>query len=131
MKPPHATQPLPKLTILPGELPNLALPNGLTGKRGPRKISPVSLTRPRKPPAARAASFSTPRWWKMQSKSKLLYASRLKYDLRLAIKSSGHCFLGHSTAPESLQVSTSKLKSLNFVDRFRPDGAPGYLRSRS
>ncbi|KND93023.1 hypothetical protein TOPH_02171 [Tolypocladium ophioglossoides CBS 100239] len=45
------------------------------------------------------------------------------YDLRLAIKNSGHCFLGRSTAPESLQISTNKMKSIAFTDQFRPAGA--------
>ncbi|PNY23125.1 FAD-binding domain-containing protein [Tolypocladium capitatum] len=46
------------------------------------------------------------------------------HDLRLAIKNSGHCFLGRSTAPESLQISTNKMKSIAFTDQFRPVGAP-------
>ncbi|KID79225.1 uncharacterized protein G6M90_00g021880 [Metarhizium brunneum] len=48
-----------------------------------------------------------------------------KYNLRLAIKNSGHCFLGRSTAPESLQISTNKIKSMAFTDRFVPEGAAG------
>ncbi|KAJ6447128.1 GTP-binding protein SAS1 [Purpureocillium lavendulum] len=47
-----------------------------------------------------------------------------EHKLRLAIKSSGHCFLGRSTAPDSLQISTNRLKGIQFVDEFRPDGAP-------
>lgn len=48
-----------------------------------------------------------------------------KHNLRLAIKNSGHCFLGRSTAPESLQISTNKMKSMAFTDRFVPEGAAG------
>ncbi|KAK2590817.1 hypothetical protein QQS21_011504 [Conoideocrella luteorostrata] len=44
-------------------------------------------------------------------------------NIRLAIKNSGHCFLGRSTAPESLQISTHKLKSISFTDNFFPEGA--------
>ncbi|PHH84857.1 hypothetical protein CDD83_1260 [Cordyceps sp. RAO-2017] len=47
-----------------------------------------------------------------------------KHRLRLAIKNSGHCFLGRSSAPESLQISTHKLKSIRFTSRFLPAGAP-------
>ncbi|KAF4513234.1 hypothetical protein G6O67_000532 [Ophiocordyceps sinensis] len=46
------------------------------------------------------------------------------HDLRLVIKNSGHCFLGRSTAPESLQISTNKMKSMTFTDRFLPVGGP-------
>ncbi|KHO02136.1 FAD binding domain-containing protein [Metarhizium album ARSEF 1941] len=46
-----------------------------------------------------------------------------KYNIRLAIKNSGHCFLGRSTAPESLQISTYKMKSMSFTNSFVPDGA--------
>ncbi|KAL3449503.1 hypothetical protein BJX65DRAFT_39414 [Aspergillus insuetus] len=46
-----------------------------------------------------------------------------KHNLRLAIKNSGHCFLGRSTAPESLQIQTSGMKEISFVDDFTPKGA--------
>ncbi|KAK5998693.1 putative FAD-linked oxidoreductase [Cladobotryum mycophilum] len=46
------------------------------------------------------------------------------HNLRLAIKNSGHCFLGRSSAPESLQISTYKMKTIQFVDKFVPAGAP-------
>lgn len=44
--------------------------------------------------------------------------------LRLAIKNSGNCYIGRSTAPELLQISTGKLKSIRFTVRFLPGGAP-------
>lgn len=47
-----------------------------------------------------------------------------KYNIRLVIKNSGHCFLGRSTAPESLQISTNKMKSMNFTSNFVPEGSP-------
>ncbi|KAL4796435.1 hypothetical protein BDV19DRAFT_81543 [Aspergillus venezuelensis] len=47
-----------------------------------------------------------------------------EHDLRLAIKNSGHCFLGRSTAPESLQLLTNGLKDIEIIDDFVPDGAP-------
>lgn len=46
-----------------------------------------------------------------------------QYDLRLVIKNSGHCFLGRSMAPESLQISTYKMDSIEFVDNFHLTGA--------
>ncbi|KAK2752802.1 hypothetical protein FQN55_005934 [Onygenales sp. PD_40] len=45
-----------------------------------------------------------------------------KHDLRLAVKGSGHCFLGRSTAPESLQISTYRMKDITFRDDFVPNG---------
>lgn len=48
-----------------------------------------------------------------------------KHNVRLAIKNTGHCFLGRSTAPESLQIATTKLKSIKFVDDFKLTGAKG------
>ncbi|KAL2817770.1 hypothetical protein BJX63DRAFT_384826 [Aspergillus granulosus] len=47
-----------------------------------------------------------------------------RHNLRLAIKNSGHCFLGRSTAPESLQIQTSGMKDISFVEDFTPKGAP-------
>ncbi|KAL4947776.1 hypothetical protein BDW69DRAFT_204026 [Aspergillus filifer] len=47
-----------------------------------------------------------------------------EHDLRLAIKNSGHCFLGRSTAPESLQLLMNGLKDIDIVDDFVPEGAP-------
>lgn len=44
-------------------------------------------------------------------------------NIRLAIKNSGHDFLGRSTAPESLQILTSQMKGIQFVDNFVPAGA--------
>ncbi len=45
-----------------------------------------------------------------------------KHNLRLAIKNSGHCYLGRSTAPESLQIATHALNSIEFTDNFVPKG---------
>ncbi|KAJ7176741.1 FAD-binding domain-containing protein [Mycena filopes] len=40
------------------------------------------------------------------------------HNLRVAIKSSGHDYLGRSTAPNSLLIHTSKLQNVSFVDSF-------------
>ncbi|KAH8881334.1 FAD-binding domain-containing protein [Thozetella sp. PMI_491] len=45
-----------------------------------------------------------------------------QHDLRLAIKNTGHCFLGRSSAPESFQIATFSLNSTNFTDSFVPEG---------
>lgn len=47
-----------------------------------------------------------------------------KHNLRLAIKNTGHCFLGRSTAPESVQILTHGMKDIQLVDNFIPKGAP-------
>lgn len=47
------------------------------------------------------------------------------HNLRLVIKNSGHDYLGRSTAPESLQIATFKLNSIDFSDDFVPQGAAG------
>ncbi|KAJ7489315.1 FAD-binding domain-containing protein [Mycena latifolia] len=41
-----------------------------------------------------------------------------KYNLRLAVKSSGHDYLGRSTAPNSLLIHTAKLIDISFTDAF-------------
>lgn len=46
-----------------------------------------------------------------------------QHNLRLAIKNTGHCFLGRSTAPDSLQISTFKMNSTKFVDDFHLTGS--------
>ncbi|KAJ5104156.1 hypothetical protein N7532_004685 [Penicillium argentinense] len=46
------------------------------------------------------------------------------HNLRLAIKNTGHCFLGRSLAPESLQILTHEMKDIQVVDDFVPKGAP-------
>ncbi|PHH61092.1 hypothetical protein CDD81_803 [Ophiocordyceps australis] len=46
-----------------------------------------------------------------------------QYNIRIAIKNSGHCFLGRSAAPESLQISTNRLKDMTFSGKFVPAGA--------
>lgn len=52
-----------------------------------------------------------------------------KHDLRLAIKNTGHSFLGQSTAPESIQLFTFNMKDITFTDNFIPrncDHGKGY-----
>ncbi|KAJ5386293.1 hypothetical protein N7509_008834 [Penicillium cosmopolitanum] len=46
------------------------------------------------------------------------------HNLRLAIKNTGHDFLGRSTAPESLQILTHEMKDIKVVEDFSPKGAP-------
>ncbi|KAJ7865538.1 FAD-binding domain-containing protein, partial [Mycena leptocephala] len=40
------------------------------------------------------------------------------HNLRVAIKSSGHDYLGRSTAPNSLLIRTSKFQNVSFTDSF-------------
>ncbi|GIK03828.1 hypothetical protein Aspvir_007903 [Aspergillus viridinutans] len=47
-----------------------------------------------------------------------------RHTIRLAIKNSGHDFLGRSAAPNSLQILTNRMKGLRLVDDFVPKGAP-------
>ncbi|KAJ3044621.1 hypothetical protein HDV00_001547 [Rhizophlyctis rosea] len=47
------------------------------------------------------------------------------YNLRLVVKNTGHEFSGRSTAPGALSVWVHKLKDINFVDNFTPDGCDG------
>ncbi|RYO84833.1 hypothetical protein DL762_005455 [Monosporascus cannonballus] len=47
-----------------------------------------------------------------------------RHNLRLVIKNSGHDFLGRSTAPNSLQILTNRMKGIRIVDNFVPKGAP-------
>lgn len=47
-----------------------------------------------------------------------------KHNLRLAVKNSGHCYLGRSSAPDSLQILTSTMKGIHIVDDFVPAGGP-------
>ncbi|KAH3009360.1 hypothetical protein KXV73_007410 [Aspergillus fumigatus] len=54
-----------------------------------------------------------------------------RHNLRLAIKNSGHDFLGRSTAPESLQILTNGMKDIHFSDNFRPSGAPSNISEGS
>jgi FAD/FMN-containing dehydrogenase len=43
-----------------------------------------------------------------------------RYNIKLAIKNTGHDFLGRSSAPQSLQISTHSMKSMTVVDAFVP-----------
>ncbi|KAJ5643994.1 uncharacterized protein N7484_006501 [Penicillium longicatenatum] len=63
---------------------------------------------------------------KVNSTSDIQQAVRFARDhnLRLAIKNTGHDFLGRSTAPESLQILTHDMKHIELVDNFVPSGAP-------
>jgi hypothetical protein len=49
-----------------------------------------------------------------------------KHNIRLAIKNTGHCYLGRSSAPYSLRIATHKLKSLNFDTDFAPTVPAGH-----
>jgi FAD/FMN-containing dehydrogenase len=44
------------------------------------------------------------------------------YNLRLAVKSSGHDYLGRSTAKNSLLIHTHRLQSINFTENFFVNG---------
>lgn len=44
------------------------------------------------------------------------------HNIRLVVKNTGHCFLGRSVAPDSLQILTHHLKNIDFVDNFQPQG---------
>lgn len=46
-----------------------------------------------------------------------------QHNLRLAIKNSGHDFLGRSSAPESLQIFTNGMRGIHIVEDFVPAGA--------
>ncbi|EEH07998.1 FAD binding domain-containing protein [Histoplasma capsulatum G186AR] len=60
----------------------------------------------------------------VESPSQIQSAVRFarKHNLRLAIKASGHDFLGRSSAPDSLQISTYRMKDIIFTDDFVPKG---------
>ncbi|GIJ91211.1 hypothetical protein Asppvi_010176 [Aspergillus pseudoviridinutans] len=47
-----------------------------------------------------------------------------QHNVRLAIKNSGHDFHGRSAAPNSLQILTNRMKGIQLVDNFVPNGAP-------
>ncbi|RYP53654.1 hypothetical protein DL768_001434 [Monosporascus sp. mg162] len=49
-----------------------------------------------------------------------------RHNLRLVINNSGHDFLGRSTAPNSLQILTNRMKKIHIVDNFVPKGAPNH-----
>lgn len=60
----------------------------------------------------------------VESPSQIQEAVRFarKHNLRLAIKASGHDFLGRSSAPNSLQISTYRMNGITFTDNFMPKG---------
>lgn len=43
-------------------------------------------------------------------------------NIRLAIRNTGHDFLGRSSAPDSLQIFTHPLKNISVADDFVPEG---------
>ncbi|KAK3842870.1 MAG: hypothetical protein J3R72DRAFT_383937, partial [Linnemannia gamsii] len=47
-----------------------------------------------------------------------------KHNIRLAIKNTGHDFLGRSTAPSSISLWVTAMKDIKVVDVFVPEGAP-------
>ncbi|CAI6058136.1 unnamed protein product [Clonostachys chloroleuca] len=50
-----------------------------------------------------------------------------RHNVRLVIKNSGHDFSGRSSTPQSLQISTNKMKTITFFDNFmarNTHGAP-------
>ena len=47
------------------------------------------------------------------------------HNLKLAIKASGHDLLGRSSAPDSLQISTYKLKNITVLPKFVLPGGSG------
>lgn len=47
------------------------------------------------------------------------------YNIRLAIRNTGHDFLGRSSAPDSLQIFTHRLKNITKVDDFVPENGNG------
>ncbi|KAF9889768.1 hypothetical protein FE257_007074 [Aspergillus nanangensis] len=44
----------------------------------------------------------------------------VKRNIKLVIKNTGHDFLGRSSAPFSLQISTHKMKNMSVIDKFVP-----------
>jgi FAD/FMN-containing dehydrogenase len=46
------------------------------------------------------------------------------YNVKLAIKNTGHDFLGRSSAPYSLQISTYKMKNITVLNNFVPPVPP-------
>lgn len=47
------------------------------------------------------------------------------HDVRLAIKGTGHDYLGRSSAPGSLLIWTKPMRDITVHDAFTPKGAPG------
>ncbi|KAF9028960.1 hypothetical protein BGZ52_004980 [Haplosporangium bisporale] len=47
-----------------------------------------------------------------------------KHNIRLAIKNTGHDFLGRSTAPSSISLWVTAMNDMQVVDAFVTDGAP-------
>lgn len=70
----------------------------------------------------RISLYSAKVYTAQQIQRAVQFASR--HHIRLVIKNSGHDFLGRSTAPGSLQISTHAMKDIRVVDDFVPNGAP-------
>jgi FAD/FMN-containing dehydrogenase len=49
----------------------------------------------------------------------------VQYNIKLAIKNAGHDFLGRSSAPNSLQLNTYKMKNITINNSFVPAVCPG------
>ncbi len=49
----------------------------------------------------------------------------VRYNIKLAIKNTGHDFLGRSSAPNSLQLNTYKMKNITVNNDFVPAVYPG------
>ena len=45
------------------------------------------------------------------------------HNLRLVVKGGGHCYLGRSSAPDSLLISTRKMNAITVHDGFQPQGS--------
>ncbi|KAJ5832417.1 hypothetical protein N7474_000728 [Penicillium riverlandense] len=51
-----------------------------------------------------------------------------QHNLKLAIKNTGHDFLGRSSAPHSLQILTNQLRNISVYDSFVPS-VPSHIRA--
>ncbi|KAG0251230.1 hypothetical protein DFQ27_008910 [Actinomortierella ambigua] len=51
-------------------------------------------------------------------------------NIRLVVKNTGHCFLGRSIAPHSLNLWTHHMKDMQVADAFVPEGAPQGTQGR-
>ncbi|KAI9040214.1 FAD-binding domain-containing protein [Aspergillus affinis] len=49
-----------------------------------------------------------------------------KHNIRLVVKNTGHDVTGKSSAPDSLQIATHRLKDIKYVSDFVPSGAKAH-----
>ena len=47
-----------------------------------------------------------------------------KHDVRIAVKGTGHDYLGRNLAPDSLLIWTHNMRKIEVLDSFVPAGAP-------